>query len=269
MFEADVLISIPTLKNHDSTVTTGTVKNLGIGATPPNIYGDGPNDTHRLRMVNHQSRALHQWIADYYTVRPADFTVMDALQGLSHGPSASFDSSGIRDIRDAQKNLRAILASADGLAIDVVQTNIMNWDIDTVLHLQYLIEAGIVGNGNSQNIVVLGAKVDDLRTDFGGINPSTGRRLTAADRNPPEISITSAQINGHFLNLQIAGNADKIDIYLDGEYLTSASGNFSELNIKNRRPLGNSHEITIYAFDRRMHHTTSSTRAVSSRNQVK
>lgn len=78
--------------------------------------------------------------------------------------------------------MRAILASSDGLALDIVQTNIINWDVDFVLYLQYLIEAGHVGNGNTQNITVLGVRIDDIRTDFAGAAPVTGgRRLTGAN----------------------------------------------------------------------------------------
>lgn len=99
-YEADVLISLSALKNHWETVVTGTIKNLGIGNPPTNVYGDGPRDNHRLRMVNHRTPDLHRWIADYYTIRTADFTVMDALQGLEHDPTPSFDLSGVRNIED-------------------------------------------------------------------------------------------------------------------------------------------------------------------------
>ncbi|MCL1845013.1 MAG: DUF362 domain-containing protein [Defluviitaleaceae bacterium] len=268
-FEADVLINLPTLKNHWETVTTGAVKNLGIGATPANIYGNSPSDNHRLREIPHGVPGLHQFIADYYTLRPSDFVVMDALQGLSHGPTPSYAMSGIRDIADAQKNMRSILASSDGLAIDVVQTNIMNWDIDTVFHLQYLIEAGVVGNGHSRDILVLGnARVDDLRTDFGGVTPRLGgSRLSPAA--PPEISIlpTTDFHNGYLhLRLNLCQNTDKIDIYLDGFYLTSVGGNFSdfagfaEISLDMRGLFAKNREVTVYAFDNRMRHSSDSRR---------
>ncbi|MCL1877723.1 MAG: DUF362 domain-containing protein, partial [Defluviitaleaceae bacterium] len=260
LFEADVLINLPTLKNHWETVTTGAVKNLGIGATPANIYGDAPRDNHRLREIPHGVPELHRFIADYYTLRPSDFVVMDALQGLSHGPTPSFAMSGIRDIADAQKNMRTILASSDGLAIDVVQTNIINWDIDTVFHLQYLIEAGVVGNGNPQNIVVLGGRVDDIRTDFDGVIPITGgRRLTLAA--PPEITIGEAVLYGTNLHLRFyfCANTVKFDIYLDGFYVSSldAPTDYSGVSMWKRidHP---AHEVTIYAFDNRMQHVSTS-----------
>lgn len=252
-YEADVIINLPTLKNHWETVTTGAVKNIGIGMTPSNIYSNARGDNHRFG-VPHGVHALHQFIADYYMIRPSDFVVMDALQGLSHGPTPSYSMSGIRNIRDAQQNLRSILASSDGLAIDVVQTNIMNWDIDTVTHLQYLMAADF-GNGDSQNIVVLGARVDDLRTDFDGVIPITGgRRLRAAA--PPTVSIEEAGYYNGYLQLQldVSATTDKVDIYIDGFYLTSATGNFGNISIDMRGQFGNSRDVAVYAFDNRMRH---------------
>ncbi|MCL2356382.1 MAG: stalk domain-containing protein [Defluviitaleaceae bacterium] len=258
-FEANAVINIPTLKNHWETVTTGAVKNIGIGMTPANIYSNTPGDNHRFG-VPHGVMDLHRFIADYYMIRPSDFVVMDALQGLAHGPTPSYSMSGIRDIRDAQKNMRSILASSDGLAIDVVQTNIMNWDIDTVYHLQYLAQAGFNGNLDSRNIVVLGASVDELRTDFGGVIPVTGgRRLTLAA--PPRVSIESGDYDGEFLRLWLdaCANTDKIDIYLDGFYLTSVHENFAEISIEMHGLFGDERYVTVYAFDNRMQRVSAST----------
>jgi uncharacterized protein (DUF362 family) len=262
IFEADVLISIPTLKNHWHAVTTGGIKNLSIGNAPANIYGDSQNSTLRYRMVNHYNADLHRWIADYYTLRPADFVVMDALQGLDHGPTPSFDVSGIRNITDAQKNMRAVLASADGLAIDVVQTNIMNWDIDSVLYLQYLIEANRVGNGNSQNIVVRGVPVDNLRTRFEGVIPPAGGRRLPDTPTPPTVAISSAAFEGDTLRMQLnlSANTDKIDIYIDGIYVTSVHENMANISLNLQGLPNGQREITVHAFDRFMHGASAVTR---------
>lgn len=259
LFEADVLISLPVLKNHWDTVTTGTIKNLGIGNTPTNIYGDGPNDNHRLRMVNHRTPDLHRWIVDYYTLRPADFTVMDALQGLEHGPTPSFDLSGVRNIADAQKNMRAVLASSDSLAIDIVQANIMNWDAESVMYLELLREAGQIGNGDTANITVLGVMVDEIRTDFAGPVPVTGgRRITNA--TPPTVEILSAYYCGRFIQLliNVSENTEKIDIYIDGHYATSFSGDIRVVEFNIEGLSADFENVTVYAFDRFMHHASAS-----------
>ncbi len=36
---ADVVISIPVLKNHKQAIITGGIKNVAIGMAPPNFYG--------------------------------------------------------------------------------------------------------------------------------------------------------------------------------------------------------------------------------------
>jgi hypothetical protein len=206
-------------------------------------------------------------MADYYTIRPADFIVMDALQGLEFGPTPSFDQSGIRNIEDAQKNMRSVLASRDSLAIDIVQTNIINWDFESVLYLQLLREAGKVGNGETRNITVLGnAKVDDLRSDFGGRVPQTGgRRLTEADLAAPSAAIISASFDGDNLrlNLSVSGDTDKLDIYIDGRYAGSASGSMGDVTI-NTAHLGlaaGDRDIRVYAYTKFMSHASASATA--------
>jgi uncharacterized protein (DUF362 family) len=257
IYEADVLINLPVVKNHWHTVTTGAVKNIAIGNTPTNIYGDGPNNNLRLRMVNHYTPDIHRWIADYYTIRPSDFVVMDGLQGMEHGPTPSFDMSGVRNIEDTQKNMRVIMASADGLAIDIVQSNVMNWDPESVMYLQFLADAGEVGNGSPQDIVVRGLKVDDIRMDFAGVIPPTGgRRITGA--TPPTISIEEAAYDDGYLLmlLSLCQDTVKLDIYMDGTYLTSVSECMTDISLYMQGLPVAGRRITVYAFNRTMHHST-------------
>jgi uncharacterized protein (DUF362 family) len=264
-YEADVVINLPTLKNHWDAVVTGAVKNISIGATPANIYGARDGDTYRGHMVDHSTPNFHRWMADYYTLRPGDFTVMDALQGVENGPTPCFDLAGVSQLEQAQKNMRAMLAARDGLAIDIVMTNIMNWDIDSVQYLQYLIEAGVLRGGDTKNITVLGLKADDLRTDFAGVIPSTGgRRLTQAQKNnPPTVAIESASFEGQnlILRLNISDNTDKLDIYIDGFYAGSVSANMTDVTINAMHFAKGLREITVYAYEKYMHHAAASIRA--------
>ena len=262
LYEADVLISLPTLKNHWDAVVTGSIKNIAIGVTPANIYGNSATDSLRNNMVNHFTPDLHKWIADYYTLRPADFVVMDGLQGLQHGPTPSYEISGITNFAAAQMNMRVIMASADSLANDIVQTNIINWDMDSVRYLQHLIEAERVGNGNTQNITVLGVMVDDIRTDFDGVVPATGgRRITRP--TPPQISIQSAAFNGGNLRMQLtlSNDTDKLDIYINGSYVTSVSENMTDFSLNLQTLPDGNHEIIVYAYDRYMHNASASVNA--------
>lgn len=97
-YEADVLISLPCLKNHWNACITGALKNVGIGATPSNIYGGGPggNTFGRQNMVDHNGSALHKWIHDYNMCRPINFAVMDGLQGIQNGPTRAMKSARLR-----------------------------------------------------------------------------------------------------------------------------------------------------------------------------
>jgi hypothetical protein len=204
-------------------------------------------------MVNHNSMDLHRWIVDYYTLRPADFIVMDALQGIQYGPTPSFSQSGVRSMADAQMNMRSVLASTDSLAIDIVQANVMNWDFESVHYLVYMIDAGVVGNGNPQNIVVLGERVDTIRTDFRGTVPILGgRRIT--NPTPPTVSINSVTLAENRLefDLTLSENTNKIDIYINGEYITSIHESMSHFSLP--WPHGNTQNVTVYAFDLHMHH---------------
>jgi len=262
IYEADVFICLPTLKNHWDAVVTGSVKNIAIGATPANIYGNNRDSTGRNNMVDHGKAEYHKWMADFYTCRPADFTVTDGLQGLQNGPTPCYDQAGVSDITQAQKNMRCIMASKDALAIDITQTNIINWDIESVKYLQYLIEAGNVGNGNTKNITVLGVKIDDIRSDFAGVTPSTGGR-TLRKKTPPELAIESASFDGHNLKLKlnISDDTDKLDIYIDGIYAGSVSENMTDITFDSSGFDNGTRDITVYSYDKYMNHAEANIKA--------
>jgi len=270
-YEADFVINIPTLKNHWDAVVTGSVKNIAIGATPGNIYGNSDNNPGRNNMVDHGTPNFHKWMADFYTCRPADFTIMEALHGVENGPTPCYDLAGVSNLEDAQKNMRVMLASKDGLAIDIVQTNIMNWDIDSVVYLQHLIEAGRVGNGNTKNITVLGKKVDDIRTDFAGVIPQAGgRKFTQEHRTLPTLAVESASFEGQnlILKLNISENTDKLDIYIDGEYAGSVSGNMTDITFNAMRFGNGTRNITVYAYTKYMYHASASVSADKSAEAI-
>ena len=270
-YEADVIINLPTLKNHWSAVTTGSVKNIAIGATPASIYGQGRGDNLRMG-IEHDTDAYHRFMADFYFCRPADFTITEALQGIENGPTPGYDQGGVAKIEDAQKNLRAMLASKDGLAIDIVHTNIMNWDIETVSYLQYLASKNTAGNGETKNITVRGVKVDDIRTDFAGtIPPAGGKKLTQTQKSPPSLEINYAAFDGQNLKLglNLSDNAEKIDIYIDGEYAGSANNNLNQIITLNAMRFGaGARDIKIYAYTKYMAHAEANITAEKSDGEI-
>ncbi len=160
-FEADVLISIPVLKNHRIAGITGGVKNVAMGCTPANIYGnrDYSNPQHRSQVIDHEGDNLHKWLHDYYAGRPVDFVIMDGLQGVSSGPGGG-------KLSENQHNMRLILAGKDAIATDAIAGLIMGHDPQLANYLVYLHNHGY-GVVDPALIEVRGIQVPDVREDFG------------------------------------------------------------------------------------------------------
>ncbi len=169
--KADVVISLPTMKTHKIAGITGGVKNLGIGMTPVGKYagtGNGVNDCTRGQtavLIDHSGpEPLGQFIHDYYSLRPADFVVMDALDGIDHGPSPCWDDG---DYEASRKNMRMILAGKNAVAVDTVESLVMKCDPTKVPHLTKL-EASGVGTTDISRITVVGKQISEVATPFFG-----------------------------------------------------------------------------------------------------
>ena len=182
--EADIVISIPTLKTHQGAGITGAVKNLGIGMTPMGQFsgladggaGSSAQDCTRgqgtgANAIDHSSpEALGAFIRDYYSIRPADFVVMDGLQGIEHGPAPAFeskpgDAGGYWDYASSRKNMRLILAGRNAVAVDTVEALVMKCDPRKVPHLT-LLEADGLGTADISQIDVVGTQIADVATPF-------------------------------------------------------------------------------------------------------
>ena len=294
-YEADVVICLPVLKNHWDAAVTGTIKNISIGATPGNIYGQGSGNNNRNSMIDHGTTNFHKWIADYYTLRPADFTIMDGLQASEFGPSVAQAIYGTdaNQLQKAQLNMRTIIAAKDGLAHDIVLSNLVNFDPLTVGYLTDLMDASEAGRYYTKNIVVVGKKVDDLRDhvlnftrasttykgEFRGREPTIvagntdynyifGRKIDSTNnpyyspdnKTPPTLSITSASFSGNdlLLNLNASSSTDKLDIYIDNAYAGSVKDGFANVTFPTTGVASGSRNITVYAYNRFMYHTAAS-----------
>jgi len=294
-YEADVVICLPVLKNHWDAAVTGTIKNISIGATPGNIYGQGSGNNNRNSMIDHGTTNFHKWIADYYTLRPADFTIMDGLQASEFGPSVAQAIYGTdaNQLQKAQLNMRTIIAAKDGLAHDIVLSNLVNFDPLTVGYLTDLMDASEAGRYYTKNIVVVGKKVDDLRNhvlnftrlgttykgEFRGREPTIvagnteynhifGRKIdstnnpyySSGNKTPPALSITSASFSGNnlLLTLNASSTTDKLDIYIDNVYAGSVKEGFASVTFPTTGIASGSRNITVYAYNRFMYHTAAS-----------
>jgi uncharacterized protein (DUF362 family) len=271
MLEADALICIPVVKNHWNAGVTGSIKNIGIGATPPRIYGQTGTNVGRNSMVNHSSPNLHAWIADYFACLPADFVVMDGLQGLQHGPEPGVNNATA--LAQHQKNLRCILASKDPLAIDTVEANIVGWDYTTAKYLGHLAARGEVGpkpngriiplRGDPKDIVVLGnIKVDDIRGIYPQSNNFTadaGSPISSTNQTKPTVTIASAAFSGSNLNLAlnlssgVNNNVVKIDVYIDGAYKKSFNASMTSVSLDASSLAVGAHNIEVRAYTKYMY----------------
>jgi uncharacterized protein (DUF362 family) len=171
---ADVVISLPTMKTHLVAGITGGVKNLGIGTTPVGQYPsgtNGPDDCTRGQTsaaIDHSGpEPLGEFIRDFYSLRPADFVVMDALVGLEHGPLPAWDRGGVYDYAACKKNMRLILAGKNAVAVDTIEALVMKCDPKKVPHLTKL-EADGRGTTDSARITVVGKHVSEVATPFAG-----------------------------------------------------------------------------------------------------
>ncbi len=164
-YEADVIISLPILKTHCYTAFTGAVKNVGIGASPINIYGSSTINPWRFDVIDHGSTNnyanLHDWIHDFYMCKPVNFAIMDALTGMQHGPNPGNNDP----ISLQKKNTRCIIASRDPIAMDAIGSLIVQVDPSKVRHLVTL-HNGNMGCADPKYIRVKGVRVDQVKDHY-------------------------------------------------------------------------------------------------------
>jgi len=261
-YEADVIISIPCLKNHYVADITGGVKNVAIGVSPANIYGpsesefNSGNFDRSVQGIDHgylgYRTPLHNWIHDYYLCRPVDFVIMDGLNGLQNGPLAHASlNNGSETLSDDQKNMRLILASSDAIAIDAIEALVMGVDPHLVRYLTYLHNNGI-GCADPNRIRINGnVSVGQVKKRFE--NGEDGAKSQYSDFEPPTFVIRSFEINGNFLNLNLGVNQDveKVEIIVKGELLVQIIlGDFENISVELIESNISEDDIEIIAYDK-------------------
>ena len=252
-FDADVIISLPVLKNHETAGFTGAVKNMGIGGTPSNIYGNSETDNGRWNTISHTAAMLHRFIHDFYMGRPAQFAVMDGIQGYSNGPNFNY---GPRYISGHQEGMGLILASRDPVALDAIASLIMFDDPSRVPHLVYLNNSD-VGCADPVAIRVAGALVSDVKKPFAHESHLTD--CDYSDNQPPAAYIEDMDITGHLLQMDLGNTGDlaRLDVTVDGqEYPRFVIGDFDHIEIDLDQFELTDTLITLYAHDRYMNTKT-------------
>lgn len=164
--EANWVISVAALKTHFQAGITGAVKNLGIGATPAGKYSSsGCGRTQNAKYIDHTPEPLSQFICDYYSVRPADFAIIDGLQGIQHGPYPAWAGG---NYATDKMNMRLILAAKNAVALDTIAARVMQCDPKQVGHLM-LLEALGFGTTDETKITVVGnTTVSAVKMPFVG-----------------------------------------------------------------------------------------------------
>ena len=142
--QVDAIISVPKLKTHMETLMTGAVKNM-LGCLP----GAGKLIVHRTAPSPWD---LGQALLDIYSVMRPRLCVMDAIIAMQgNGPS-----------RGEPAAVGALLASADGVALDHVAARLIGYDPLRVPTITPAKERGL-GENDAAAIEVRGDSIEQLR----------------------------------------------------------------------------------------------------------
>jgi uncharacterized protein (DUF362 family) len=265
--EADVLISLPVLKNHFVSGMTGAVKNVGIGATPPTIYGVGPpypNPYERWDKIDHGTAysprtSLHFWIHDFFMCRPVDYVVMDGLQGIENGPLCHDFLNGTQYVEQDQMNARLILAGKDPLAVDACASLLCGHDPLRIPHL-VLLHNDSLGCIDPRLIRVRGIKVGDEKQPYQ--TNDSGRQSTYSDFTAPRFSVESCYVWGDqlFLGLTVDDEVAKVEATVDGIVLRQIRlGEFQQFYFDlDGLAVDENTEIVVDAYDRYLNYQSRS-----------
>jgi len=246
--EADVVISLATLKNHSYAAITGAVKNVAIGATPANIYGKSSTDDNRYDKIPHDKINFHKWVHDYYRCRPADFAIIDGLQGIQNGPMCYSDKC---DLPENQMNMRLLLAGRDAVAVDTIQTLLMGWDPESIQYLN-LLNASLAGNLDTAYITVSGKPVDLAQKDFAGAQPVCGGKKVV-DKQAPGLLIEESSVSEGELRLTLANDekTNKIEVYIDDHLFNIAiTPDINDVVVNVNSLSSGTHAIKVWSYDR-------------------
>ncbi|HIH43930.1 MAG TPA: DUF362 domain-containing protein, partial [Candidatus Methanoperedenaceae archaeon] len=140
--EADVIISMPKLKTHGSTLFTGAVKNM---------FGAVPQKTRMLAHALVTNERFSSALVDIYSALKPHIAVMDAVVGM--------EGDGPRHGQPRKVGL--VLASFDPPALDAVAGKIVGFEPGAILTTKFAHERGL-GCGDLSKISVLGEQIDNV-----------------------------------------------------------------------------------------------------------
>ena len=162
ILEADRVISLPVIKTHRWTLTTGALKNL-FGTTPIEHYNSPL--VSNMRQGLHDA-GLHQVLVDIGKAVDIDFAITDFSLGCEgNGPHVLPGWWGTTvDVRD-RLGTWMMLASTDPVALDATSTRVIGLDAEDVTHVRLAYEQGL-GQMLAEKITLSGATLDEIRMSW-------------------------------------------------------------------------------------------------------
>jgi len=236
LLDCDVLISIPTLKNHSGADVTASMKNW-IGTAPSDVYhtdvvsghtnqmkrklhgldsddagGDYVNpgiviqgglDYPTSSQKDSEEEVINLSIVDLNLALPIDFALVDGLVGNITGPvSADTPTAGYRHL---------LLAGKDPVANDSVATLLMGYDPDYVRHLRWGWNREI-GTMDRSIITVVGDPADhvDLNWTSFGTHPPNEQNRDDSNPSTPTTSLTNGNTYSGTIGVSASSSTDVV-----------------------------------------------------------
>jgi uncharacterized protein (DUF362 family) len=247
VLNADVLISVPVLKNHYNAGVTLGMKNL-FGVLPNDLY-HGAGNIYGKHSLSHNPVELDRHIVDVNLARRPDFVIVDGQRGMIDGPVGS---------QIAAPPVGIILAGRDVVAADTVGALVMGYDPNAIPYLNLAAQAGL-GTTNTGHIQVAGVPLTEARRDFPA--PYAGSAGQRADAQPPVGAITVTPEGEPPAPITVTVEASdnvgvsRVELYLDGQWVgqvLSAPYHFS-LDLSKHSP--GSHRLRAMIYDRSLNQT--------------
>ncbi|MGC9332709.1 MAG: DUF362 domain-containing protein, partial [Anaerolineae bacterium] len=242
VLNADVLISVPVLKNHYNAGVTLGMKNL-FGLLPADLY-HGPGNIYGKHSLSHNPVELDRHIVDVNLARQPDFVVVDGQRGMIDGPIGS---------QIIAPPMGIILAGRDVVAVDTMGALVMGYDPTAIPYLVLAAEAGL-GTTNTGLIHVAGVPLAEARRDFPA--PYAGSIGQRADAQPPDGAITVVPEEESPGPVRVAVEASdndhvsRVELYLDGQWVdeTLSSPYHFSLDLNEHSP--GAHTVRAVIYDR-------------------
>lgn len=244
ILDADVLISVPVLKNHYQAGVTLGMKNL-IGILPGDLY-HGPGNIYGKHSLSHGPIELDQHIVDLSLARRPDFVVVDAQRGMIDGPIGS-------QVIDPPMGL--VLAGSDVVAVDTVGALVMGYDPRAIPYLQMAAQNGL-GTTDTGHIRVVGEPLVGARRNFPA--PYADSPAQRADAQPPTVTLTLPGEGAWTGSVNVVVDASdndrvaRVELYLDGKRLAQSQAVPYQFTLDTGQYAPGEHTLRAVAYDHSM-----------------